>query len=240
MMETLLQDIRYGFRMLLKSPTVTLIAVASLALGISANALICSVINTVLLKSLPFADPDRIVLVWGNTPSEGKNRNQVSATDVADWRAQNSVFEDVATYTSWRPIFSGEVEAERIWAMQVGDGYFQIMQGEPLLGRTFTAEEQEDGKDFVIILGYGLWQRRFAGDPNIVGKSVLLNSRPYTVVGVMPASFRSLPTSLIDATAEFSRPVAEKYDEEDRGARHLRAIARLNPGVALQQAQAEM
>jgi len=239
-METLLQDIRYGLRMLLKSPAVTLIAVISLALGISANTVIFSVINTVLLKSLPYTDPDRIILVWGDTPSEKNHRNQVSATDVADWRQQNSVFEDVATYTTWRPIFSGEGEAERVPAMQVGDGYFQVMKGEPLLGRTFIPEEQVDGKDFVIVLGYGLWQRRFAGDPNIVGKTVLLNSRPYTIVGVMPASFRSLPSTLLDTPAEFYRPVAENYDEEERSARHLRAIARLKADVTLQQAQAEM
>ncbi|HSO74988.1 MAG TPA: ABC transporter permease [Blastocatellia bacterium] len=239
-METLFQDLRYGVRMLLKSPAVTAVAVFSLALGISANTVIFSVINTVLLKSLPYTDADGIVLVWGETPNEGTHRNQVSATDVGDWRNQNSVFEDVATYSSWRPILSGAGEPERVPAMQVGDGYFKIMKGEPILGRTFLPEEQEDGKDFVVILGHGLWQRSFGGDSDIVGKTVVLNSRPYTVVGVLPESFRSLPTSLIGERAEFYRPVAETHDNEERSSRHLRAIARLKPGVPLAQAQAEM
>lgn len=240
-METLLQDLRYGVRMLLKSPAVTAAAVFSLALGISANTVIFSVINTVLLKSLPYTDADGIVLVWGDTRNEGDNRNQVSATDVADWRNQNSVFEEVATYSSWAPILSGAGEPERVAAMQIGDGYFKVMRGEPILGRTFLPEEQEDGKDFVIVLGHGLWQGAFGGDPNIVGKTVSLNSRPYTVVGVMPADFQPLlPSSLVAARAEFYRPVAEKHDNEERSSRHLRAIARLKPGVSLAQAQSEM
>jgi putative ABC transport system permease protein len=240
LMETLLQDMRYAVRMLFKSPAVTAVAVLSLALGISANTVIFSVINTVLLKSLPYTEVDGIVLVWGYTPNDGNNRSQVSATDVDDWRNQNTVFEDVTTYSSWAPILSGTGEPERVAAMQVGDGYFNIMKGEPILGRTFLPEEQEDGKDFVIVLGHGLWQRTFGGDPNVVGKTVLLNSRPYTVVGVMPPDFQPLPSSLVNADAQFYRPVAEKHDNEDRSARHLRAIARLKPGVSLATAQSEM
>jgi putative ABC transport system permease protein len=239
-MTTLLQDLRYGIRMLFKSPAVTCVAVISLALGIGANTAIFSVVNAILLKSLPYTDPDRIVLAWGNMPSENSNRSQVSATDVADWRSQNSVFEDVTTYQSYRPIMSGIGEAERIPGMGVGDGYFKIMRIEPILGRAFTSEEQIDGQDMVVILSYGLWQHRFGGDPNVVGKSVLLNSRPHTIVGVMPAELHSLPTTLIDAPAEFYRPVGENYDSEQRSARHLRAIARLKSGVTLAQAQLEM
>ncbi|MEK6300048.1 MAG: ABC transporter permease [Acidobacteriota bacterium] len=239
-MTTLVQDLRYGARMLFKSPAVTAVAILSLALGISANTVIFSVINAVLLKSLPYAEADGIVLLWGDMPNEGNNRSQVSATDVDDWRNQNCVFEEVATYSSWAPILSGAGEPDRVNAMQVGDGYFKIMRGEPILGRTFLPEEQEDGKDFVVILGHGLWQRAFGGDANIVGKTVLLNSRPYTVVGVMPADFQSLPSSLVGARAEFYRPVAEKHDNEERSSRHLRAIARLKPGVPLAQAQSEM
>jgi putative ABC transport system permease protein len=239
-MDTLIQDIRYGARMLRKSPALSMVAVISLALGIGANTAIFSVINAILLESLPYDDPGGIVLVWGNTPAEGKDRNQVSATDVDDWRNQNSVFEDVTTYGSFRPVMTGNGEPERIPAMQVGDGYFKIMRGEPMLGRVFTPEEQQDGRDQVIVLSYGLWQQRFAGDPGIVGKTVLLSARPYTIVGVMPADFRPLPSSLVDANAQYYRPVAEPPDDEQRSARHLRAIARLKPGVSLDRAQAEM
>jgi putative ABC transport system permease protein len=239
-MDTLLKDIRYGMRMLRKNPGLTFVAVISLALGIGANTAIFSVVNAILLKALPYNDPDRIVLAWGNVPAEGKNRSQVSATDVDDWRNQNTVFEEITTYGSFQPVMIGSGEPERIPAMQVGDGYFKVMKGEPVLGRVFTPEEQEPGKDQVIVLSYGLWQQRFGGDPNIVGKTVLLSSRPYTIVGVMPANFRPLPATLVAANAQYYRPVAEPHDEEERSSRHLRAIARLKPGVTLEQAQSEM
>ena len=239
-MESLIQDTRYGLRMLRKSPLVTVVAIISLALGISANTVIFSVVNSILLKSLPFHDPDRITLVWGNIRAEGKDRTQVSATDVHDWRRQNSVFEDITTYSNWSATLLGEGEAERIQGIQVGDGYFSIMGATPMLGRGFLPEEQEDGKDFVVVLGYGLWQRRFGGDPNVVGQQINLSGRPYTIVGVLPASAQPLPKSLVDPRGEFYRPVAEAFDENMRSARHLRAIARLKPGVTLEQAQADM
>ena len=239
-MTTLFQDLRYGIRMLLKNRGFTAVAVISLALGIGANTAIFSVVNAILLKALPYKQPDRIVLVWGSVPSEGTVRSQVSATDVADWRSQNTVFEDVTTYQSYQPIMSGTGDAERVPAMGVGDGYFRIIGAEPILGRDFTPEEQIDGKDRVIILGYGLWQSRFGGDPDVVGKSVLLSGRPHTIVGVMPATLRSLPSTLINAPAEFYRPVGEDYDEDSRSSRHLRAIGRLKSGISLGQAQVEM
>jgi putative ABC transport system permease protein len=219
---------------------VTLVAVISLALGISANTVIFSVVNAILLKSLPFHEPERIALVWGNTPAEGKDRNQVSATDVDDWRQQNAVFEEVATYAGWSATLLGEGEPEIIYGIQVGDGYFSIMKATPMLGRTFLPEEQEDGKDFVVVLSYGLWQRRFGGDPAVVGQKISLSGKPYTVVGVLPADFQPLPTSLVDPRGELYRPVAEPRDENERSSRHLRAIARLKPGVTLSQAQVEM
>ncbi|MFN2514086.1 MAG: ABC transporter permease, partial [Pyrinomonadaceae bacterium] len=168
-METLFRDLRYSLRMLPQSKAFTAVAIISIALGIAANTTVFSVINAVLLKSLPYKDPDSLVLVWGDTRTEAslRNHNQVSATDVADMRSQTTVFEDVTTYAGWYPTMTGDdSEAERIPAIQVGDGFFNIMKGKPLLGRVFTPEEQQDGKDFVIVLGHGLWQRRFGSDPN--------------------------------------------------------------------------
>ncbi len=241
-METFFRDLRYSVRMLIKSPGFTAVAVISIALGIGANTTVFSVINAVLLRSVPYKDPNSLVLVWGDTRTEASLRkhNQVSATDVADIRSQSTVFEDVTTYTGWFPIMTGETEAERVPAIQVGDGFFNIMKGKPLLGRVFTPEEQEDGKDFVIVLGHGLWQRRFGSDPNIVGKNVYLNGRPYNVVGVMDADFRPLPSSLVAPEGQFYRPVAEAYDDSQRDARHLRAIARLKPGITVEQARTEV
>src|SRR5262245_41357557 len=238
-MQTLWQDLRYGARMLLKKPGFTLIAVISLALGIGANTAIFSVVNTLLLKSLPYHDPDRIVLAWGVIPG-GNNRSQVSATDVADWRRQNSVFEEITTYGNWSATLLADGDPERINGIQVGDGFFSVMQGQPLLGRVFLPEEQEDGKDFMLVLGYGLWQRRVGGDPNIVGRQVDPSGRSFPIVGLMPPDFQPLPPSLVEPRGEFYRPVAEKYDEAERSPRHLRAIARLKPGATLTQAQAEM
>jgi putative ABC transport system permease protein len=240
-MNTFFRDLRYSIRLLLKSPAFTAVAVLSIALGIGANTTVFSVINAVLLKSLPYKDPNSLVLLWGDTKAEGSLRkhNQVSATDVADFRSQSTVFEDVATYAGWYPIVSGDNEAERIPAIQVGDGFFKVMKGQPLLGRVFTPEEQEDGKDFVIVLSYGLWQRRYAGDPAIVGKSVLLNGRSYKIVGVMGQDFHPLPEALVAPEGQFYRPVAEAYVDADRDSRHLRAIARLKPGVTIEQARIE-
>lgn len=241
-MDTFFRDLRYSVRLLIKSPAFTAVAVLSIALGIGANTTVFSVINAVLLKSLPYKDTRSLVLVWGDARNQENLRkhNQVSATDIADIRSQSSVFEDVATYSGWYPIMSGDSEAERIPAIQVGDGFFKIMKGQPLLGRTFTKEEQEDGKDFVIVLSYGLWQRRFGGDPSVVGKSISLNGRPYNIVGVMGSDFHPLPSTLVSPEGQFYRPVAETYDDAARSARHLRAIARLKPGVTIQQAQSEL
>jgi putative ABC transport system permease protein len=240
-MQTFLRDLRYSIRMLLKSPGFTSVAVLSIALGVGANTAVFSVINAVLLKSLPYQEPQNLMLVWGTGAGDVLQlRSQVSATDVADFRKQNTSFEDVATYSGWFPIMTGSGSPERVPGIQVGDGFFKVMKGTPILGRVFTAEEQEDGKDFVIVLGYGLWQRRFGGDPEIVGKKVMLSSRPYTIVGVMGADFRALPSTLVSPEGQFYRPVAEGYDDTNRSARHLRAIARLKPGVSAGQAQAEM
>lgn len=241
-MPNFIRDLRYSVRLLLKSPGFTAVAVISIALGIGANTAVFSVVNAVLLRSLPYAEPESLMLVWGTGEADGslRQRNQISHTDIADVRKQNTVFEEVTTYTGWNPIMSGDGTAERVPAIQVGDGFFKVMKGTPLLGRVFTPEEQEEGKDFVIVLGYGLWQRRFGGDANVIGKTLLLNARPYTIVGVMGPGFRALPNTLVDPEGQFYRPVAEAYGEQQRSERHLRAIARLKPGVTLAQAQAEM
>lgn len=239
-MQAFWQDLKYGARMLRKTPAFTAVAVISLALGIGANTAIFSVVNTLLIKSLPYHDPDRLILAWGSSPAEGKDRSQVSATDVADYREQNTVFEDITTYGNWSATFIGDGDPERVHGIQVGDGYFSIMRGAPLLGRAFLPEEQIEGKDLVIVLSYGLWQRRFGGDPDIIGKTANLSGRAYTIVGVMKAEFRPLPANLVDENAEFYRPVAESYDEQERSSRHLRSIARLKSDVTLEQAQAEM
>jgi len=239
-MFSLFKDLRYAIRRLLRQPSFTLVTVITLALGIGANTAIFSVVYSVLLKPLPFYRPDRIVVLWGEDRAQGESRNQVSHTDIADYRKQQSVFESITTFNSWTPLLSGTGEPVRINAAQVGDDFFNVMGTQPFLGRAFLPEEQQDGKDQVVVLSYELWQRQLNSDPNAVGKSILLNLRPYTIVGVMPAKFPSLPATLLDKPALLYRPVAEEANEKLRSARHLRAIGRLKDGVTLAQAQSEL
>jgi putative ABC transport system permease protein len=237
-MDSLIKDLRYAFRSLVRHPSFTLITVINLALGIGANTAIFSVVYSVLLKPLPFHHSDRLVLLWGET--EGNSRNQVSHTDIVDYRAQQTTFDSITTFYSWTPLISGTGEPARISAAQVGDDFFKVMGTQPFLGRAFLPEEQQDGKDQVVVLSYELWQRQLNSDPNAVGKSILLNLRPHTIVGVMPADFHSLPATLLQKEALLYRPVAEETSEKQRSARHLRAIGRLREGVSIAQAQSEL
>jgi putative ABC transport system permease protein len=237
-MTGLFQDLRYAIRQLRKNPGFTVVAVATLAVGIGANTAIFSVANGVLLRDLPFEDPQRLALVW--SVGRDDNRDQLSFTDIDDYRSQNHVFENIVAFGDWSATFTGADTPTRIPGMQVSDGYLSLMRVQPLLGRDFLPEEQIEGKDQVLVLTYGLWQGRFAGDPQIVGKQLSVNGKPYTVVGVTPKDFPMLPVTLVDGPAQFYRPVAEKHDDKERLSRHLRAIARLKPGVSLAQAQADL
>ena len=240
MPEALTRDFVHGIRMLAKSPGVTLAALISLMLAIGANTLIFSALNSVLLRPLPYVEPDRLVLVWGSAPADPQGRDQVSFTDAEDFRRSRSLA-GLSVFMDWMPALTGSGEPERIPAMQVGDGYFEVLKTKALLGRTFLPEEQQEGKDFVVVLSHGLWQRRFGGDPGIVGKTVTLNSRSYAVVGVMPPELPSLPApGLVSRPAELYRPVAERYDDGERDSRHLRALARLAPGTTIEGVQAEL
>ncbi|HEY6246092.1 MAG TPA: ABC transporter permease [Pyrinomonadaceae bacterium] len=239
-MSNILKDLRYAIRGLIRQPAFTAVVVITLALGIGANTAIFSVVYTVLLKPLPFHRADRIVLLWGDNRSEGNSRGQVSHTDISDYRNQQTTFEAISTFGSWNPLISGGATPERIGAAWVGDDFFKVMGTQPRLGRSFLPEEQQEGKDQVVVLSDQLWRQRYNSDPAIVGRTILLNLRPHVVVGVLPPKFPSLPTTLIDKTALLYRPVAESNNEELRSARHLRAIGRLKEGVTLPQAQADI
>jgi putative ABC transport system permease protein len=233
------QDVRYAVRQLLKSPGFTAVAVITLALGIGANTAVFTVANGVLIRNLPYKNPQQLALLW-SIGRDGDKRDQLSFTDIDDYRSQNHVFENVVAFGDWSATFTGAGDPARIPGMQVGDGYLSLMRVKPILGRDFLPEEQIEGKDQVIILTYGLWKSRFAGDPNVVGKKVSLNGKPYTIVGVPPKDFPVLPVTLVDGPAQFYRPVAEKHDDKERLSRHLRAVARLKPGVSIQQAQSDL
>ena len=238
-MQTLWQDIRYGARMLYRRPGFAAISILTLAISIGATSSIFSVVNSVLLKALPYKDPEHLVLLWG-TDSTANQRSQISFTDLEDWHRQAKSFSEVVAYNgNLNPILSGGNEPERVAAMQVSDGYFALMQTPPLLGRALLPEDQQPGKNQVVVLSYGLWQRRFSQDPNIVGQTISLDSRTYVVVGVMPATFHSLPTSLV-RRSDLYLPLAGEYNDAQRKWTWMRGIARLKPNITLAQAQAEL
>jgi putative ABC transport system permease protein len=236
-MQTLFQDLRYGARMLLKNPGFSLIAVLTLSLGIGANVAIFSVVNAVLIQPLPFAEPDRLVWVWGNIRNGG-NRASVSPLDYLDYRAQNTTFEQFAA-TRTVPTFTnltGSGEPERLEARLVTGNFFQALGVNAALGRTFLPENEKSGSERVVVLSHGLWQRRFGGDPSIIGKTLTFEGRKYEVIGVTPPSFEFPQNAELWAPMSFD--VAPEMRQ--RSAHFLRPVGRLKPGVTLAQAQADM
>jgi putative ABC transport system permease protein len=230
------QDLRYGLRMLVKSPAFTIIAVIALALGIGANTAIFSVVNTVLLRPLPYKNPEQLVMVWEDNSKQGFPRDTPAAANYVDWRDQNHVFEGMAAIVEISFNLTGGGEPERIDGRRVSASLFQLLGVEPQLGRAFRAEEDKPGENHVVIMSHGLWQRRFGSDPGIIGKPINLNGESFTVVGVMPANFQ-FPTR----NDQLWIPIAMDAKEAGkRGSHYLEVVARLKPDVTLQRAQVEM
>src|SRR5215813_8134272 len=195
-MDTLINDIRYGIRGLLKRPGFTAVALLALALGIGANTAIFSLINAVLLRPLPFKEPDRLVWVWGNVRNGG-NRASVAPLDFLDYRRENKTFEHFAAmFAVPLPLnLTGIGEPERPSAALVTGNFFQALGGTPTLGRTFLLENENPGQDQVAVLSYRFWQKRFAGDPNIVNQKITLDGRSFQVLGVISREFSYPQTS---------------------------------------------
>ncbi len=235
-MRTFWQDLRYGSRMLVKKPGFTLIAVVTLALGIGANTAIFSVVNAVLLRPLPFNEPERLVKVWETRYQLGRARNVVSPADFFDWRARNKVFEHMAAYDTGDYSLTGGGEPERLRLSRVSPDLFPLLRQQPILGRAFTQEEETNGKDLVVILSHGFWERRFGRDPSIIGKTITLSGFNYVVVGVMPPGF-GFPDSKVELWAPYA---PSENERANRGGHYLDVLARLKPGVTLEQARADM
>ena len=235
-METFLQDIRYGVRTLLKNRGFTAVAVLALALGIGANTAIFSVVNAVLLRPLPFERSDRLVMVWEKRMQLGRERNVVSPPDFYDWRAQNQVFEDMAAFSGQGFNLGGGTEPERIQGAGVSPGLFSILRARPRIGRVFEAEDDKPDRNPVAIISSALWQRNFSSDPEVIGKTIKLNEKDYTVVGVMPADF-----AFPNRRSEIWVPlILSPNDAANRGGHNLTVVARLKDGVSLEQARADM
>jgi putative ABC transport system permease protein len=234
-MNTLIQDIRYGLRMLLKYKGFTAVAVIALGLGIGANTAIFSLVNGVLLRPLPFADAERIVYFEGNNPSSGINESNISFLDFTDWSQQTDLFASTAAYwTASANLGADGAEPERVPRAGVTSGFFAVLGVQPFLGRTFVPEDDKPGTISVAIISHGLWKRRFGSDPAIVGKQVQISSRPITVLGVMPPGFEYPEQTQVWVTS------AVNLSEEPRDNRSWSAIARLNTGVDLKRAQTQV
>src|SRR5215813_8893768 len=196
-MQTLLQDLRYGARMLLKQPGFTAVGVITLALGIGANSAIFSVVNAALIKPLPYREPDRLVQFWETNPLKNWTHNVVAPANLFDWQRQNQVFEEIAAYygsDKKGPGLSGfqmesNGEPERVKALYVTGNIFSALGANAMIGRALREEETWEGKNAVAVLSYGLWQRRFGADPKIVGQNIMFDGRSREVVGVMPPDF---------------------------------------------------
>ncbi|HZE22705.1 MAG TPA: ABC transporter permease [Blattabacteriaceae bacterium] len=238
-MTKLTQDFRHGLRVLRKNPGFAIVAILVLGLGIGANTAIFSVVNAVLLRPLPFSDPDRLVHVWHVPPQKsfpGMTRFSVSTANFVDWQQQNNVFEKMAIFTGGRMNLTGGDKPEFLGAAKVSTDFFGVLGVKPILGRTFVAEEEQLGHDHEVILTHDFWQSHFAGDRGVVGRAITLNNEPYTVIGVMGPK-----VSYPDWKQKIWMPLAwTPKERSNRGEHHSIVIARLKPGVDLRQAQAEM
>ncbi|MBZ5523660.1 MAG: ABC transporter permease [Acidobacteriia bacterium] len=234
-MENLLHDIRYALRLLRKSPGFAIAAVLTLALGMGANTVMFSVLNTVLLRPLPYPQPDRLVQIWETEPRQGEMRGPVSPYNFLEWRKHSHTFSEIATFDYNPLVLTGLTTPRRISGQFVSAGFFNVFQVSALIGRTFRPDEDQPGNDRVVVLSYGAWSRYFDHDPKIAGKSITLDDQIYSVIGVMPATF-GFPHDGVEAWC------LPGFDPKrvSRRSHGLSSIGRLKPGVSLEQAQADM
>lgn len=237
-MFSLFSDFKHGLRVLLKNPAYTAAAILVLALGIGANTAIFSVVNAVLLRPLPFQDPARLVQVWHVPPPKsfpGMTEFAVSAANFIDWQKQNHVFDKLAILSGSALTLTGNDQPEELQGAAVSSDFFSTLQVRPLLGRTFTEDEDHPGKNHVIVLSYGLWKTRFAANPDIINRTINFDGQPYTIAGVMDEKF-DYPDF-----AQYWKPMGWTDKERAvRGEHHYLVVGRLKSDITLPQAQAEM
>ena len=242
-MQSLIQDLRYGLRMLWKSPAVTAVAIIALTLGIGANTAIFSVVHAVLLRSLPYAEGDRLAIVWENRKSGKPNaQNVINLGNFFDWKAQNNVFSDMAAFFDRNVNLTGGGEPEEVPGQIATPNLFSLLGVNAMKGRTFLPDDGKTGQARVVIISYDLWQRRFGGDANIIGRQITLDNQPNEIIGVLPpdAGWFVQKGSMIHHPPEIWTPWQVSDDLRQRHGRFARAVARLKPGVTFDQAQNEM
>jgi putative ABC transport system permease protein len=240
-MERFLGYFRFSFRQLRKSPSFAIAAILTLALGIGATTAIFSLVNAVLLKPLPFPEPDRLMSIKQEDHSSGAPiPESLSYPDYFDWRARNRTFSGIASYTGANMTLTGVGEAQRVGAYQVSSNLFQVLGVAPMLGREFRWDEERAGNR-AVMLSYPLWQLRFGGEKNVVGRQVMLDGQPYTVVGVMPSKFHFPAGTAVEAWTSIAAAAEGATPETaQRGANELDVLGRLKPGVSMEQARADL
>jgi putative ABC transport system permease protein len=241
-MTTLIHDLRSGLRMLVNKPAFAAVAVITVALGIGANTAIFSVISAVMILPLPYGDASRLMTVWEDNRNRGNHQNVVSPANFMDWKEQNDVFEDMAALYDTRFNLSGIADPEEIPGQRVTLNMFELLGTQAMLGRTLEAGDAEPARQDSVVLSYGLWQRRFGGDKEIIGKPVQLNANVFTVIGVMPPGFQLFfkTASLTGNRAEIWAPMMFGNDDHVRRGRYATGVGRLKDGVTRQQAQSQM
>src|SRR5260370_1439306 len=223
--------------MLQQKPVFTAVALVALALGIGANTAIFNVVNAVLLRPPPFKDPARLVYVWETNPKIGLDRAIVSPPDFADWREQNGVFEHISAFRTWFYRLSGDGDPEQVWGVRTSASFFELLGVEPQSGRTFLPEEEQPGREQVVLISHGLWERRFAADPSLVGHTITIDDRPFTVIGILPRDFDLFGSKRaydIWMPFDFTRGQLRRDDYS------LLVFARLKTEIGREHAQSEM
>jgi len=233
-------DCGYGLRQFRKNPSFTAVAVLTLAMAIGANTAVFSVVNAVLLRPLPYPDSGRLVQIWSTNPNTNRWGMWTAYPRFEDWRRENTVFEGMATARTWVISIKGGDHPESLLGVITSSQLLQLLRVHPMLGRGFLPEEDQPGHDQVVILSYGLWQRRFGSDRNIIGRTVDVGEQPYTVIGVMAPDFRFPPGLAISYRVDAWLPLGLDPSRNERGSNNYYTFARLKPGVTVAQAQAEM
>jgi len=239
-MRTLIEDVRYGLRMLGKNPSFTAIALLTLALGIGANTAVFSIVNGVLLNSLPFPDPDKLVVLFESKPNF--KEGSISYPNFLDWQRENHAFASIAAYRPDSFSLTGAGDGEQVRGEMVSAGFFSILGVKPLIGRMFTAEEDQLGAGCVVLISSGFWKRKFGSSPDILGRRIVLDGEGYTIIGVMPASFHLTLPNFRD-NHDLYVPIGQwtyPYFRDRSYALGMKAIGRLKPGVTFAQARADM
>src|SRR5947209_2412945 len=239
-MESVIRDLAHGWRMLRRSPGFLVSATVILALGLGASTAVYSAVNAILLRPLPFPDQDRLTMLWEHEKDGSRSNDSFATFD--DWRNMSHSFDGMAAISLWTPTLVLPSEAENLNGFRVSAAFFSTLGVRPQLGRDFLSSEDVRGNNRVAVISDGLWKRRFAGDPSIIGKAIELGSDSYTVVGVLPASFPAIfsfdPTKPTDIYTPLAYNSSLPY--ACRTCHHLRVVARIRDGVSAKQAAAEM